>query len=86
MGAQPGTNFDSNGEYNLNLRRNGLDLRKALYPKASLGTPIQHIAAPEEVAAFVSHVASDSAGFVTGKVDFLLIRYSTRPQGPQSPP
>jgi hypothetical protein len=37
-----------------------------------LGTPIQRIAAPEEVAAFVSYVASDSAGFVTGKVDFFL--------------
>jgi hypothetical protein len=37
-----------------------------------LGTPIQRIAAPEEVAALVSYVASDSAGFVTGKVDFFL--------------
>ena len=36
-----------------------------------MGTPIQRIAAPEEIAAFVSYVASDSAGFVTGKVDFL---------------
>jgi NAD(P)-dependent dehydrogenase (short-subunit alcohol dehydrogenase family) len=37
-----------------------------------LGTPIQRIAAPEEVAAFVSYVASDSAGFITGKVDFFF--------------
>jgi hypothetical protein len=40
-----------------------------------LGTPIQRTAAPEEVAALVSYVASDSAGFVTGKVDFFLDRH-----------
>jgi len=51
LGAQPGTDFDS----------------KAKSAVASLGTPIQRIAAPEEVAAFVSYVASDSAGFVTGQ-------------------
>ena len=37
-----------------------------------MGTPIQRIGAPEEIAAFVSYVASDSAGFVTGKVDLFL--------------
>lgn len=51
MGAQPGTDFDS----------------KAKSLVASLGTPIQRIADPEEVAAFVSYVASDGAGFVTGQ-------------------
>jgi NAD(P)-dependent dehydrogenase (short-subunit alcohol dehydrogenase family) len=36
-------------------------------PKAHLGTPIERIGAPEEVAAFVSYLASESSGFVTGQ-------------------
>jgi len=34
---------------------------------AALGTPIQRIAAPEEIAAFASYIASESSGFVTGQ-------------------
>jgi NAD(P)-dependent dehydrogenase (short-subunit alcohol dehydrogenase family) len=41
-----------------------------------LGTPIQRMGAPEEIAAFVSYVASDSAGFLTGKV--ILFLYPSR--------
>jgi len=37
-----------------------------------MGSPIQRIGAPEEVAALVSYVASDGAGFVTGKVGFFF--------------
>jgi len=33
----------------------------------SLGTPIQRIGAPEEIAAFASYLASDSSGFITGQ-------------------
>jgi len=51
VSAQPSTDFDS----------------RAKNVAASLGMPIQRVAAPEEVAAFVSYVASDSAGFVTGQ-------------------
>ena len=32
-----------------------------------MGAPIQRFAAPEEIAAFVSYIASESSGFVTGK-------------------
>ena len=58
---------------------NGLDPQRGLSPKASLGTPIQRIGAPEEIAAFVSYVASDSAGFVTGKVDLFFNRHIYSP-------
>ncbi|KAI0280887.1 hypothetical protein BGY98DRAFT_281086 [Russula aff. rugulosa BPL654] len=51
VAAQPGTDFDS----------------KIKSIVALLGTPIQRIGAPEEIAGFVSYVASDSAGFVTGQ-------------------
>jgi NAD(P)-dependent dehydrogenase (short-subunit alcohol dehydrogenase family) len=47
-----------------------------------MGTPIQRIAAPEDIAAFVSYVASDNAGFMTGKVDsfvFNRLVYSPNP-------
>jgi hypothetical protein len=69
---------------------NGLDPQGGLLPKASLGTPIQRLGAPEEIAAFVSYVASDSAGFVTGKVDlFFLNRHIYSPSSvvyaPQRP-
>lgn len=40
-----------------------------------MGLPIQRTAVPEEVAALVSYVASDGAGYVTGKVDFFLERH-----------
>jgi len=52
---------------------------ESLLPKASVRTPIQRIAAPEEVAGFVSYLASDSAGFITGKVDFFLNRHIYSP-------
>ena len=32
-----------------------------------MGPPIQRLAAPEEIAAFASYLASDSSGFITGK-------------------
>jgi len=51
VAAQPGTDYDS----------------KIKSTVAFFGTPIQRIGAPEEIAAFVSYVASDSAGFVTGQ-------------------
>ena len=81
MGAQPGTDFDSKAKSVVvsiisSISANGLDLKKGPLSKASLGTPIQRIAAPEEVAALVSYVASDSAGFVTGEVDFFLSKPS----------
>ena len=34
--------------------------------KGTLGTPIQRLAAPEEIAALTSYLASESSGFVTG--------------------
>jgi hypothetical protein len=53
--------------------------QRGLLPKALLRTPIQRIGAPEEVAAFVSYVASDSAGFVTGKVGPFINRHIYSP-------
>jgi len=41
-----------------------------------LGAPIQRVGAPEEIAAFVSYIASDSAGYVTGKVDLFFIIFT----------
>ena len=38
-----------------------------LLSKAVVGTPIQRIAAPEEIAAFASYLASEGSGFMTGK-------------------
>ncbi|KAI0001175.1 hypothetical protein BJV77DRAFT_938693 [Russula vinacea] len=35
-------------------------------PKAAVGTPIQHIAAPGEIAALASYLAAESSGFITG--------------------
>jgi NAD(P)-dependent dehydrogenase (short-subunit alcohol dehydrogenase family) len=37
-----------------------------------VGTPIQRIAAPEEIAAFASYIASESSGFVTGEWPLIL--------------
>jgi len=51
IAAQPGTE--------LNSKRESL--------VAALSTPIQRIAAPEEIAAFASYIASESSGFVTGQ-------------------
>ncbi|KAI0280881.1 hypothetical protein BGY98DRAFT_914065 [Russula aff. rugulosa BPL654] len=50
----------------------GTDFDSKTKSMAVLGTPIQRIGAPEEIAAFVSYIASDGAGFVTGKVDPLF--------------
>jgi NAD(P)-dependent dehydrogenase (short-subunit alcohol dehydrogenase family) len=46
--------------------------QREVLPKDLFGTPIQRMGAQEEIAAFVSYVASDNAGFVTGKVDTFL--------------
>jgi acetoin reductase-like protein len=51
IAVQPGTDLESK-------RRNAV---------AAVGTPIQHIAAPEEIAALASYLASDSSGFITGQ-------------------
>jgi hypothetical protein len=37
-----------------------------------MGTPIQRIGAPEEIAAFASYIASESSGFVTGTLSLVL--------------
>jgi NAD(P)-dependent dehydrogenase (short-subunit alcohol dehydrogenase family) len=77
VAAQPGTDFDSKVK---NVVVSVIKIsaivwnqaQREILPKASLGTPIQRIGAPEDIAAFVTYVASDSAGFVTGKVDPFL--------------
>jgi NAD(P)-dependent dehydrogenase (short-subunit alcohol dehydrogenase family) len=51
IAAQPGTELDSKRESIV----------------ATLGTPIQRLGAPEEIAAFASYLASDSSGFITGQ-------------------
>jgi len=51
VAAQPGTELDSK--------------RKSAV--ATVGTPIQRMADPEEIAAFASYLASEGSGFVTGQ-------------------
>jgi len=51
IATQPGADFDSK-------------IKNAV---AAFGTPIQRLGSPEEVAALVSYVTSESAGFVTGQ-------------------
>lgn len=53
-----------------------LDLREGLLPKAAAGTPIQRIAAPEEIAALASYIASEGSGFVTGKLPLVCPRHT----------
>jgi len=51
ISIQPGTEIESK-------RRSAV---------ASVGTPIQHIAAPEEIAALASYLAAESSVFITGQ-------------------
>ena len=84
IAAQPGTDFDSKIK-GVVVRMINISAmsgpERELLPKALMGTPIQRIAAPEDIAAFVSYVASDNAGFMTGKVDslFLIASLFTQP-------
>ena len=69
---QPGTDLKSKRE-NLVVSiisistSNGPELKEDFLPKAALGLPIGRIGETEDIAAFVSYLASDSSGFVTGK-------------------
>ena len=77
VAAQPGTDFDSKVK---NVVVSVIKIsaivwnqaQREVLPKDLFGTPIQRMGAQEEIAAFVSYVASDNAGFVTGKVDTFL--------------
>ena len=50
---------------------------KRTSPKAALGLPIGRIGETDDIAAFVSYLASDSSGFITGEKTQLLFNRHT---------